>query len=560
MPNPFDAGHEETEKDIPGPLQAGWYPGVWALPATTLSAASLAVLVLVAGFLQINTTSRSLFRLPFASGWPALAAAVLAWGVALRGRNRPGRHLPRYWALFLAIGTSALAVVGFWGGDLARSPLVHAFALASLAASVTLLFRLLSLQPDHRLVQHVAPLALAFALLVALPVSCFVGGRAVQEQQQRVGQTIAELSREAGEVREVSAFPWSSEERREDALRQIQRLQTLPLEQWLPDRYLWQGAAHLGEDEQLAAAYRELLDAVVAGMDPAHTPKLWQPQFLWDHDTQRWNRDTAFPDLSAAVAGYHVRTAQMFQRLAPPGGDDPALRGLAAYYDQKKQEVDGQLAALAKTWNEDWIPPLVAPAGPGAAPLASPLVDLLRRPLLPEGELRPVSLARLLDLPLARAESLADPACGCRKMLYQEENREVESKDFLRIDCYSYMAHPDAGHPSADLRIEMRIVYRPETGGSLSRGTMPGEIYFLLPLPAGIELDKYKGDVMQAFESAVLAEYPGIKIKRIDRGGPIKGFTFETGYRRRLRVTPVLKDMESLPGLGVRATYDQSPV
>src|SRR3954468_9730773 len=334
----FDAGHEETEKDLPGPLQAGWYPGVWALPATTLSAASLAVLLLVIGFLQAGETSRSLFRLPFASGWPALAAALLAWMVALRCRNRPGRHLPRYWGLFLAIGTSALALVGFLGGDLARSPLVHACALASLAASFTLLPRLLPLQPDHRLVQHIAPLALAFALFVALPVSCFVGRRAVEEQKQHVGETIAELSREAGEVRAVSAFPWpSSAERREDALRQIQRLQTLPLEQWLPDRYLWQGAAHLGEDGQLAAAYRDLLDAVASGVDPAHAPKLWQPQFLWDHDTQRWTRDTAYPDLSAAVAGYHVRTGQMFQRLAPPSSDSPALRDLAAYYDQKKE-------------------------------------------------------------------------------------------------------------------------------------------------------------------------------------------------------------------------------
>lgn len=558
MPPTFDAGHEETERDLPGPLQAGWYPGVWALPATTLSAASLAVLLLVIGFLQAGETSRSLFRLPFASGWPALAAAVLAWGVALRCRNRPGRHLPRYWALFLAVGTSALALVGFLGRDLARSPLVHACALASLAASLTLLPRLLSLQPDRRLVQHIAPLALAFALLVALPVSCFVGRRAVEDQKQHVGETIAELSREAGEMRAVSAFPWSNgAERREDALRQIQRLRTLPLEQWLPDRYLWQGAAHLGEDGQLAASYRELLDAVAAGMDPAHAPKLWQPQFLWDHDTQRWTRDTAFPDLSAAVAGYHVRTGQMFQRLAPPSGDSPALRDLATYYDQKKQEVDGRLAALAKTWNEDWIPPLVAAAGPEAKSPPSPLAELLRRPLLPDSELRPASLAQLLDLPLARAEGLADPARGCGKMLYQEEGKAGDLKDFLRIDCYAYMAHPDANHPSADLRIEMRIVYRLETGGFLSRKLMPGEIYFLLPLPAGLELDKYKGDVMQAFENAVKAEYPGVEIRRIDRGGPIKGFSFETGYRRRLRVTPDL--LRSLPGLGVRATYDKSP-
>jgi hypothetical protein len=551
----FDAGHEETEKDLPRPLQSGWYPGVWALPATTLSAASLVVLLTVIGFLQTSETSRSLFRLPFASGWPALAGAVLAWAVALRCRKRPGRHLPRYWALFLATGTSALTLLGFLGSDLARSPLVHACALASLAASFTLLPRLLPLQPDQRLVQHIAPLALAFALFLALFASCFIGGKAVQGQKQRVGETIAELSGEAGEVREVSAFPWSSSaERREDALRQIQRLQALPLEQWIPDRYLWQGAAHLGEDEQLAAAYRELLDAVVAGMDLAHTPKLWQPQFLWDHDTQRWTRDTAFPDLSAAVAGYHVRTRQIFERLAPPSGDSPVLRDLATFYDQKKQEVDGRLAALAKTWNEDWIPPLVSSPRPETGQSPSPLAELLRRPLPSDGELRPASLARLLDLPLEQAERVADPERGCGQRPYQEDDFQ-----YFRIDCYAYVAHPAAERPSADLRIEMRIVYKSETGKPLSRKALPSEIYFILPVPTGTNRDKYRDDVMQAFADAVRAEHQGSALKMIDRSGlPAKGFTFETGYRRRiLRVTShLISDLSGgVPGIGVRATY-----
>jgi hypothetical protein len=521
----------------------------------TLSAASLVVLFTVIGFLQAGEPSRSLFRLPFASGWPALAAAVLAWAVALRCRNRPGRHLPRYWAVFLAAGTSALALVGFLGGDLARSPLVHACALASLAASFTLLPRLLPLQPDQRLVQHIAPLALAFVLFVALPLSFFIGRRVVEEQKRRVGETVTELSREAGEVREVSAFPWSSSpERREDALRQMQRLQTLPLEQWLPDRYLWQGAAHLGEDGQLAAAYRELLDAAVAGMDPAHTPKLWQPQFLWDHETQRWTRDTAFPDFSAAVAGYHVRTDQIFRRLAPPSGDSAVLRDLAAYYDQKKQEVDGRLADLAKTWNEDWIPPLVASTGPETGQPPSPLAELLRRPLAPDGELRPASLVRLLDLPLAQAESLADPARGCGQRPYQEDDFQ-----YFRIDCYAYAAHPAAERPAVDLRIEMRIVYKSETGKPLSRRALPGEIYFILPVHAGTDPGKYRDDVMQAFANAVRAEHQDTTLTMIDRTGlPAKGFTFETGYRRRiLRVTShLISDLSGgVPGIGVRATY-----
>ncbi|HEX4963589.1 MAG TPA: hypothetical protein VF173_22365 [Thermoanaerobaculia bacterium] len=553
----FDAGHEETVRDLPGPLQSGWYPGIWALPATTLSAASLVVLIAVVGFLQISETSRSLFRLPVASGWPALAAAVMAWAVALVCRNRPGRHLPRYWALFLAAGTTTLALVGFLGGDLARSPLVHAFALASLAASVTMLPRLLPLQPDRWLVQHIAPLALLFVLFLALPGSFYIGRRAVEDQKRRVGETIAEFSREAGEVREVSAFPWSaSPERREDALRQIRRLQALPLEQWVPDRYLWQGAAVLGEEQQLAAAYQKLLDAVVAGTDPAHTPKLWQPQFVWDHESQRWKLDPEFPDLSAAVAGYHTRTGQLLQQLAPPAGDSAARRDLAAYYEQKRQEAGGRLEALAKTWNEDWVPPLVAPAGPKPAATLSPLAELLRHPLPPDGALRPASLEKLLAVRQWQTQRLAVPARGCGGRQYQEDDFQ-----YFRIDCYAYAAHPAAEHPSADLRIEMRVVYKSEARRPVGAGDLPTEVYFLFPVPAGTEPAKYRDDVMRAFATAVSAEHHDPVLAMTDRSGlPTKGFTFETGYERRRRTLKVvsrqLSDLSGgVPGIEVRAFY-----
>ncbi|HEV7506929.1 MAG TPA: hypothetical protein VGS07_18710 [Thermoanaerobaculia bacterium] len=548
MAQTFDAGHEETERDLPGPLQSGWYPGIWALPATTLSAASLVVLGVVLIFLLAGETSRALFRLPFAPGW-ALAAAVLAWAVALACRNRPGRQPPRVWVLGLAAGSTILTLVCFLGGDLARSPYVHAGALAALAASVTLLPRLLPLQPDDRLVQHIAPLALAFVLFVTLPVSFYIGRRAVEDQKRRVGETIAELSREAGEVREVSAFPWNSPERRQDALREMQRLQVLPLEQWLPDRYLWQGAAHLGEDGQLAAAYRGLLDAVVAGIDPARTPKLWQSQFTGS--SEGWSRDPLFPDLSAAVAGYHLRTGQLLQRLAPPSGESAALRELATYYDQSKQEVDKRLEVLAKTWNEDWVPPLIAGRGPASGPALSPLSDLLRRPLPPDDSLRPASLEKLLDLKRWQARKMADPKRGCGERPYREGDFQ-----YFRIDCYAYAARLGSEPPGADLRIEMRIVYKSEVLGSLERSDLPTELYFLFPVPTGTDPEKYREDVMNALKAAVRAEYQGMELTLEDRTSSA-GFTFQTGPRAPLvKVTPTrrVKDLSGgISGIEVYA-------
>jgi hypothetical protein len=108
----------------------------------------------------------------------------------------------------------------------------------------------------------------------------------------------------------------------------------------------------------------------------------------------------------------------------------------------------------------------------------------------------------------------------------------------------------------------MRIVYKSETGKPLSRKTLPSEIYFILPVPTGIDTIKYRDDVMQAFAEAVRAEHQGAELKMIDRTGlPAKGFTFEAGYRRRtLRVTShLIGDLSGgVPGIGVRATYRDS--
>jgi hypothetical protein len=553
----FDAGHEETQRSLPGLIQSGWYPGIWALPATTLSMASSLVFAIVLAFLLAGETSRALFRLPMAAAW-ALAAALLAWIVAVGCRNRPGRQLPRVWLIILSAGTTILAAVCFVGGEAALSPLVQASVLASLAATVTLLPRLLHLQPADRLVQHIAPLALAFVLLVTLPVSFYIGRRAVKDQQRRVEATVVELAREAGEVRAASTFTGSNgAERQEDVLRQVEQLRNLPIERWLPDRYLWQGAARLGEDGRLATAYRDLLDAVVTGIDPAHAPTLCHPQF--NGSNRGWSRDPRFPDLSAAVAGYHLRTGQILQHLAPPAGESQALRDLGTYYDQKAREVESHLAAMAKTWNEDWVPSLLAARGPDPGSSLSPLVELLRRPLPPDGSLRPASLERLLALKLGQAQRMADPRHGCADRSYREGDLQ-----YFRIDCYAYAARPAANPPSADLRVEMRIVYKWQEQRSLRRSDLPAEIYFLFPVPPGTDPAKYRDDVMLALETAVGAEHQASTPTRDGRSS-LTGFSIKAGLRHRLlEVTSHrIKDMSGqstdasggVPGIGVRAQY-----
>lgn len=557
MAKTFDAGHEETERNLPRPLQSGWYPGIWALPATTLSLASSVVLTVVFAFLLAGATSRALFRLPMAPAW-ALTSAALAWSVALGCRTRPGRHIPRVWAILLAAGTTALSLVCLLARGLALSPSVHALILASLAAAVTLLPRLLYLQPDHWLVQHIAPLALAFVLFVTLPVSFYIGQRMVAKQKRHVEATIAELSRQAGDIREISAFDWSRlAEQREEALRQIQRLQALPLERWLPDRYLWQGAARLGEDGQLGEAYRDLLDAVIKGMDPAHTPKLTHPQF--NGTDQGWSRDPQFVDLSAAVAGYHLRIGQLFQSLDPPAGESAAMHELATYYGQKEREVETILTGLSKTWNEDWVPPLAASRESQPRWALSPLPELLRRPLPPDGALGPASLERLLALSLGRARRMADPSRGCAGRPYREGDSQ-----FFRIDCYAYASDLAASPPRPSLRAEMRIVYKSQELRPLGENDLPAEVYFLFPVPPDTDPAQYREDVMRSLESAAREDGEGSQVVQDGRSSST-GFTLATEARRRSVVVTShpISDMSGeetesdgrVPGIGVRAWY-----
>jgi hypothetical protein len=555
MPQTFDAGHAETVRNLPRPLQSGGYPGTWALPATTLSATSLVVLLLVVLFLQVGETSRALFRLPVSSGWPALAAAAMAWGIALCCLNRPGRPFPRWWVLSLAVLSTGIALVGFLAGDLGKSPLLHALAMATFMSSLTLLPRLLKLQPDRRLVQHIAPLGLVIVLFIALPAAFVFGRNAVEERKQSIANTIAEFSREAEEVRTVSSFDLATgPERRQETVDEMERFRALPLEQWVPDRYLWQGAAILREDERLAASYRALLDAVVAGIDPARTPKLWQPQFVWNRDAQKWERDPVFADLSAAVAGYHWRSGQFLRALEPPPGDSPVLRSLDAYYEARKKKVDARLKTFSETWDEDWAPPLVEAREAGSSAAISPLGDLLRRSLLKDGSLRPVSLEKLLELKLGEARNVAESAQGCGERSYDEDDFE-----YVRVDCYAYAARLDPEKPGADLRVELRVVYKSEELEKLSKGDLPTEVYFLFPVPSGSQASQYREDVMAALAAAVREEHGGATLTMIDRSGsPGKGFSFETVKGRRLRVVSYqIEDLSGgIPGIQVRA-YDR---
>lgn len=549
MAQTFGAGHVEMARDLPRPLQSGWNPGTWALPSATLSWASLAVLIVVFGFPQLFPTSRALFRLPVSAAALAAAAAAVAWGVTLRCRNRPGRHLPRYWALGLAVLATAAGAVGFLPGDVGQSPWFHALSLALLTSSLTLIPRLLKLHPDRWLVQHVATLGLAAVLFLALPLSYVFGRQAVEAHKQRVAETIAELSREAGEVRGIyrsnESTLWPQAEQR------MQKLLDLPLEQWVPDRYLWEGAAVLGEEARLAAAYRELLDAVVGGLDPAATPELWQPQFVWMQENQAWEPDAVFPSLSTAFARYHWRQGEILRLLKPPVGESAALQDLAAYYGEKEEEAGGHLENLSERWNQDWVPPLVEAREPDSETAASPLAELLRRPLQEEGSLRPVSLEGLLNLRLHEARELASSAPGCGKKEYAEKDSE-----FFRVDCYAYRARLDPKQPGAEMRIEMRLVYKSETFERLGRNDLPAELYFLFPVPAQTDTAQYREDVVNAFRKAVAEEHGGATLIDLNLP-PSKRFSFEDRAGRNLRATAsILEDLGGhVRGIQFRTYY-----
>ena len=515
----FEPSHRETQTRLPDPLAGTGFLniGTWALPAVALSIASAVVFAIVLLFLQHDLEIRSFFILPRAASFPLAAfSAALAWIIVLQCRRRPGRPLPRFWALALASLNSAIALLVL---VLPKSSWANALLVAGLAAVVTLLPRLAKLRPDSGMVPLVAPLALIGVLLLVLPSVLLTGRTITEKNRSRVDEVIRQLRLWTAEVQEVSGYDWSQMEEAPDvAGRSVDRLEPVRAGELLRDADLWRQAVILGKEGELSTAATGLVDAAVAGFNPERVPKvssLEEPAVYWDTYDGRWEASLAFPKASEVVGRYHQELGRIFAELDADEvlTESPGAVTLKQHCSLKKDELRRSLEAQMKTWVDNWAIFRVPDHGELLGRAEVSLVDLLQTPMTTSGTpaLRPADLPQLLSLPLWIARQRSASAPGCRALEY-----DYKDASYYRLDCYSYAPQP--GGLGADLRTEVRLVYR------LDKTDGPVEVYFLFPVPAaGSEsLD----EALMADLANAVRKVSGAEIHGNDLGGSVT-----TGFR-----------------------------
>ncbi|HBL29419.1 MAG TPA: hypothetical protein DD490_21515 [Acidobacteria bacterium] len=528
MPDSDDLSHHETQTALPGPLLVtGFWDkvGTWALPASSLSLASAFVLVVTILFLVRNREMRSLFLLSWKSGLViAVVAAAIAWSIVILCGRRPGRLWPRVWALIVAgLCTASVILVPLFP----EATWVSALTVAGAAAAVTLGSRLVRLPPDSGMIPKIAPLTALLVLAGVLPAVAWLGDSIVAGKRERVAAMIEQVRRWTTEVAAVAGRDWTGggwedANRAAASLAQIQPAAKLDLS-------LWREAFYLERDQELAQEVGKLLQATAQGFDEDRVPRvsrLRDPAFYFDPVAKRWEESAVFPEASETVGRYFQEMGRIFQELDLQVGlaESTALAELKkSYLEESRPGVVKQLSGQMQEWTDHWAVFRV----PGHDTLLGfsemPLGKLLKSPI-PTLGIPASDLPVLLSLSFQRVRSFK-LIPGCRPLAPYTETKDGSSRQYSRLDCFSYGPRTDT--LGAWPRIEMRLVYASQANRGLLSDQKPSEIYFLFPLPEGRVENEFQKQVMSDLAEAV-RETTEREVAPIDRSG-----STENGFRVR---------------------------
>jgi hypothetical protein len=524
-------GHRETTL-LPDPLarHAVWRLGTWALPATTISVASLVVFAVVLGFLSRNAQLRALFTLPLDPALPGFTAAAVAWSVAWSCRCRPGRPWPRYFALCLSAMASLVAVLCSLP-VVRREPFVQALALSSLAASLTLAARQLRIRPDSPWLERIAPATVLLVLGFLLPATYLLASAAVDLQRRRLAMRIERLEAFTHEVQEAAAHDWTKiASEPKPAARMVERLREMSPRALLPDGEAWRAAAALGLDSDLARAVGELSGAVVRALDPQVGPRvstLMEPAVYWDADAKRWVESARFETVSETTRAYYRELGRVFVEVGSllPAATEPVRAGLADLYQDGLTHVRDSVDKLRLGFTDGWVVQDLPPelAGGQAVPLVEILTAPMLPPLGPSQAVHPTAadVTALLDLTLFRARALAGR--GLQGCLFRPDYEEG-GHTYARLDCPTYLPRQSGGS-GAELRAEVRVVYRSERSWDLRPSQRPVEIFYLFPIPEGVQETSFRQAVMNDLATALAWRGQGDARPKDRSGALAEGFS-----------------------------------
>jgi len=546
--------HQESQGSWPDPLdEVGILDkiGTRALPASSLSAASACAFVITFLFLQLGKV-HSLFMLSRATGLGlGITSAALAWTIVVQCSRRPGCFWPRSWALLLAVLTIAFVPLLF---AFPTETWISALIMAGVAAVLVLLFRLIKLRPDNGLVSRIAPLTLVVVLPLVLLAAGWMRHAMVASKTLRVDQMIDQLSRWDADVNRVTSRDWSAADW-DNASRAVDQLNQIQLDGHL-DLSLWREASALGKDGDLATAAGKLLDTTVAGLTKDRVPRVSRlsvPAAYYDVQSKpkRWKKSAVFPKASETVGQYFQEMGRIFSELDVQDSfpESGGLTELKKRYLEKRARLTEELRSQMGSWTDHWAVLRVPECDHLVGQCDMPLGRFLRTPS-PIRREPAADLQGLLSISYETARNLGKLS-GCRRLLPYQEPKEGTLHEFYRIDCYSYSPRPkDLG---ADLRVEMRLVYDSPVAVGFKSSDMPEEVYFLFPLPEGMDEDEFKKQIMSDFAETI-SEATGLETDAGNRGNSqVNGFKLR-GVAVRPRFVPWL---EGRKGLEVRAQREK---
>jgi len=519
-----------TRPPIPRPARVGGWQRVstLSLPSVILSLVSMGVLGTVFGLLAASAEMRAFFRLPIDPVAVAAAAAFVAWAVAWVTGHRPSPVLARVWVLALAllatVVASALPLPALKGAQWG-----HASSVSLLAASLTLLPRLLPLSPASPWLGRLVPASVLGALLlVVLPVLLWAQGR-VEDEREETRAALAHLRETRREVetlvREGGPLLVDHPGAGEETLR---RLGALSAAGKIDDGELWRRAELLGIELELSEAGEALILTLLDALSPPRAPDLARRRrgaAWYDPVSRRWIADPDFPRASENVAIWYREMVRLFRELTPltplPGDDgSPAPRAhddFVRFHQNSEAHLRSRLGELLRSWESSWIV-LTIPGHEDFVGQGPPeLRARLQAELDPESEepLRPARLWRLMQLSEAEAENLAAIAPGCLSTRYQEGSYE-----YTRVDCDACAPAPEGG--GAVLAIEMRLVFKNPSEVWRNGHRTAVETYFLFPVPPGVDEAGYPIEVMNELAAAAREDWRG-EFRVHDRGGVVAG-------------------------------------
>ena len=468
-----------------------WYPGSWGPPALTVSLASAAMTAFASWYLFRDELVRAMFR--FQPDWLAvifsIGATALSGRILQKTSARPGKLLPRVWALALTAFCAGLTLWTLYASITSRGnvPALHALVAVALLSSLTLAPRLFHLHPFSSLIRHVALFAVAFVLLFCFPLVLVSERIVVDRERNGLEEKIAGLQNAAKEIDSIlhSAPVKASVLGLEQA--RSKKFEDVDFRKFLPDQSDWKALGLLQRQKPGLLCENRMREAMAnlvkvlqdADFNP-DAPRLAQAS-IWadgvaENNETRWKENGHFQNQASTPAVYYHELGRMFK-------DFEVARKISPFqpdYEEFTTKLEKDLEDRAEHMGELWIPAVFLDE---SSSLASPKL-IESRVGDSDGSLG--DLDRWKNLTWSQAESLRNkPGCLSEPQKLQrheyvdvpdpdhpgEMRKELKLRHYRRMECYAYS--PSQEGKSLEILAELHLTYREEDDRNYVRSSAP---------------------------------------------------------------------------------------